>query len=369
LQETEEAPVTVTETTHATEFATQRLRVVLATPLDEELCQLVEQREPRLALIRDHSLLPAQRHAGDHWGDPAFSRTPEQQARFEELLNSADALYGIPGESATALRRTVEANPGLRWVHTTAAGGGSQVRSARLSDSDLQRVAFSQSAGVHAEPLAEFALLGVLAGLKSLPRLQAAQAEARWAERWTMPLISDQTIVVVGLGSIGRAVAAKFALLGARVIGVHRRQVEAPGVDHIVNTDELVDVAAAADAIIMTLPATEATDKMLSADVLARVRPGLTVVNVGRGATVDEPALVAALRDGRVGYAALDVFAKEPLAPDSALWAMPNVLVSPHTSALHPGEDRLIAELFATNAGRLLDGKPLINRIDTVEFY
>jgi phosphoglycerate dehydrogenase-like enzyme len=184
-----------------------------------------------------------------------------------------------------------------------------------------------------------------------------------------MQLISDQTIVVVGLGSIGRAVAAKLSLLGARVIGVHRREVDAPGVDQIVSVDQLGDVAARADAIIMTLPGTIATEKMLSAEVLGRVKPGVTVVNVGRGTTVDEDALIAALRNGRVGYAALDVFAKEPLAEQSPLWGMSNVLVSPHTSALHPNEDRLIAELFATNAGRLLDGKPLINRVDTVEFY
>jgi phosphoglycerate dehydrogenase-like enzyme len=352
-----------------TDDRTTGLRVVLATPLDEELCQLVEQREPRLTLIRDHSLLPPQRHAGDHWGDPEFVRTTAQQSRFEELLDTAEALYGIPAESATALRRTVEANPALRWVHTTAAGGGSQVRAAKLSKNDLNRVEFSQSAGVHAEPLAEFALLGVLAGLKNLPRLQSAQAQAQWAPRWTMQLISDQTIVLVGLGSIGRAVAAKLALLGAHVIGVHRREVDAPGVDHIVPVEQLVDVAAQADAIIMTLPGTAATEKMLSAEVLARVKPGVTVVNVGRGTTIDEDALITALQDGRVGYAALDVFAKEPLPGESPLWGMSNVLVSPHTSALHPGEDRLIAELFAANAGRLLDGKPLINRMNTVEFY
>jgi phosphoglycerate dehydrogenase-like enzyme len=174
---------------------------------------------------------------------------------------------------------------------------------------------------------------------------------------------------VVGLGSIGRAVAAKFALLGATVIGVHRREVEAEGVSRIVPVDELGDVAAQADAVVMTLPGTTATEKMLSAEVLTRFRPGTILVNVGRGSTIDEDALVEALRDGRVGFAALDVFATEPLPADSPLWGMPSVLISPHTAALHPGEDRLIAELFAENAGRFLDGRPLINRVNTVEFY
>ncbi|MET0990157.1 MAG: NAD(P)-dependent oxidoreductase, partial [Glaciihabitans sp.] len=157
--------------------------------------------------------------------------------------------------------------------------------------------------------------------------------------------------------------------LGATVIGVHRREVDAEGVSRIVPVEELGDVAAHAQAIVMTLPGTAQTDKMLSADVLSRLQPGTILINVGRGTTIDEEALVGALEDGRIGFAALDVFATEPLPADSPLWGMPNVLISPHTAALHPGEDRLIAELFAENAGRFLDGRDMINRVNTVEFY
>ena len=99
------------------------------------------------------------------------------------------------------------------------------------------------------------------------------------------------------------------------------------------------------------------------------MRPGTILVNVGRGTVVDEDALLPALRDGSIGFAALDVFAVEPLPADSPLWDEPNVLVSPHTAALNAAEDRLIAELFADNATRLLDGRELRNRVDTVDFY
>ncbi len=346
-----------------------RLRVVVATPLSEQLCALVEQREPRIELIRDQALLPPQLHPGDHDGDPAFSRNPEEQKRFEAMVDSAEALYGLPEESPSALRRTVAANPQLRWVHTTPAGGGAQIRAARLPAEALERIAFTQSGGVHAEPLAEFALLGVLAGLKGLPRLQTAQAERRWGPRFGTALLSKQTILVVGLGAIGRATAEKLALLGARVIGVHRREIEAPGVERIVPVAEFAAAAAEADAVVLSLPGTTATERMLSREVLAAFRPGTMLVNLGRGSTIDEDALIEALHDGRVGFAALDVFATEPLPESSPLWGMPNVLVSPHTGALTDDEDRLIAELFAENAGRLLDGRELINRIDTVEFY
>jgi len=123
------------------------------------------------------------------------------------------------------------------------------------------------------------------------------------------------------------------------------------------------------DGIVLALPGTAHTSGLVSAQVLARVRPGVILVNVGRGTVVDEDALLHALQDGRVGFAALDVFASEPLPPDSPFWALPNVLVSPHTAALDPDEETRIADLFAENAGRLLDGRELRNRMDTAEFY
>jgi phosphoglycerate dehydrogenase-like enzyme len=348
---------------------TGRLRVVVSTPLSEELCALIEQREPRVDVIRDQSLLPPQRHPGDHTGDPAFVRTPEQRARFEAMVDTAEALYGLPDESGRALHRTVEVNAQLRWVHATPAGGGAQVKSAHLTAEQLDRIAFTTSAGVHAQPLAEFALLGVLAGAKRLPVLRERQERHEWTGRWALGHVAEQTVLVVGLGGIGRRSAELIAAVGATVVGVHRRQVDAPGVSHIVPVERLAEVASTADAIVLALPGTDLTHHMLSREVLAKVKPGITIVNVGRGTTVDEPALIEALIDGRVGFAALDVTYKEPLAADSPLWDLPTVLLSPHAAALSTSEDRRIAELFATNATRLIDGHPLINPVNMQEFY
>ncbi len=325
--------------------------------------------EPRIDFVRDHSLLPPQRFPGDHSGDPAFVRTPAQQQVFEEMVDSAQALYGVPDEQPAALARTVAANPGLRWVHTMPAGGGAQVKAAGLDAADLERVAFSTSAGVHAESLAEYAVFGLLAGAKSLPRLIAQQRRGEWSDRWAMGLISQQRILLVGLGSIGRATAAKLKVLGATVVGTSRSTQGIDDVDEVVRPDELVDAVRDVDGIVVSLPGTAATEGLVSAKVFAAVKPGVTIVSVGRGTVVDEEAMIAALADGRIGFAALDVFAVEPLNPVSPLWSHPNVLISPHTAALNPAEDRLIAQLFARNATRFLDGAELINRVDTVEFY
>lgn len=335
-----------------------RLRIAIATPLDDGLVELIRRSDDRLEVD----------HRPDLIGPEGRDRSPEAQAEYEQYVDRAEALFGVPDQSGRALRRTVDANPALRWVHTIPAGGGQQVKAARLSDAQLGRILFTTSAGVHAQPLAEFALFGVMAGIERLAELREAQGRREWIASRPTPLLAETRVAVVGLGGIGRRTAELLAGLGVEVIGVHRREVDAPGVARIEPVERLADVLAEVDAVVMTLPGTDETRGMLSADALALARD-LTVVNVGRGTTIDEDALIAALADGRVGSAVLDVFEQEPLPPHSPLWDDPRVVVSPHTAARSPHEMRLTAELFADNARRLLDDQPLRNVVNTREFY
>ena len=351
---------------------TDSIQVAVATPLPEELCELIRERAPRVELIREASLLPTPRWLADFKGDPSFTRTPQQQRAFEEILNSADVLYGIPDMNPALLASTVRANPKLRWVQAMSAGAGADVKAAALTPDELERVIFTTSAGVHAGPLAEFAVFGLLAGAKNLTRLQEDQRARHWPGRWPMNQISEQTVLVMGLGSIGWEVARKLAALGATVIGTSRRPIDVPGVSAVVdphNEQQMLNAIKRADAVVVTLPGTEATNKLLSARLLAAAKPGLVVASVGRGTVIDEEALIAGLASGHIGFAALDVFASEPLAPYSPLWDMDNVIISPHTAANSPHEERLIAELFADNARRFIDGEPLRNVVNTREFY
>lgn len=340
--------------------------MVIAAPLEASLAEYVAGSDPRLEVVYEPDLLAS---ADIDWMLGPKQRTPDEQARFDALVDSADALYGVPDHSGRALARTVAANPGLRWVHTIPAGGGQQVRAAHLDDAALQRILFTTSAGVHAVPLAEFAVFGVTAGAKRMPWLQGMQARKQWGPREPLGLFREQTVLVVGLGQIGRLTAQLLSRIGFRVVGVHRREVDAPGVAGIVPVSQLAEAAREADAIVLALPGTTETDKLLSREVLAAVKPGVTIVNVGRGTTVDEAALVEALQDGRVGLAVLDVTYVEPLPEDSPLWTLPNVVLAPHTAAISPHEPRLIAELFVDNARRFLDGVPLRNVVNTSEFY
>jgi phosphoglycerate dehydrogenase-like enzyme len=346
-----------------------RLRVAIAAPVPPGLTDFVTEREPRIDLRYDPEVLPPMRHPADFSGDPSYSRTPEQWQRYEEMLVDADALYGIPDVDPAALRHVVEANPDLRWVHTMAAGGGATVQAANLTPEQLNKIIFTSSAGVHAGPLAEFAIFGLLAGAKGLPRLNAQQAAREWSGRWMMGQLEEQTVLVIGLGGIGRRIVELLGPFGTTIIGTSRRAASVPGVDEVIHPDDLGSVASRVDAVISTLPGTDATTGLLGRSFFAALKAGATVVNVGRGTVIDEAALIDALSDGRVGFAALDVFATEPLPPDSPLWSMPSVLVSPHTAALSVHEDRRIAELFCDNATRLLDGQELRNVINTQEFY
>lgn len=346
-----------------------RPRVVIAVDLPEPLCREIEQAEPRVEVVWDHSLYRPRRGPADWAGDPDHERTAEQLEAYRDMVDSAEVLFSLPDVDPAELRRTVGANPRLRWVQAMAAGGGAQLRSAGLSPEDLSRVTVTTTAGVHGSPLAEFAVFGVMAGAKTLPRLLRQQREHRWEERWEMKQIDEMTVLIVGLGGIGAACAEKFSALGARVLGTTRSGAPVPHVNELVPMEELARAAGAVDAIVVTLPGTAATEGLIGQEVLDAVQPGTVVVNVGRGTAVDEDALITALEAGRVGFAALDVVAVEPLAQDSPLWDHPNVLISPHTAALSWREEQRIARLFVANLRRYLDGEPLRNVVDTVEFY
>ncbi|HZQ82391.1 MAG TPA: D-2-hydroxyacid dehydrogenase [Gaiellaceae bacterium] len=330
--------------------------VLIATPIEPELVERLRAVDERLEVLYEPDLLPPPRYPSDHAGDPSFERTPEQEERFTALLSEAEVLFGFPGEDPKQLARVVDAAPNLRFVQATYAGAGQQLRAAGLDRDDLERIAFASSSGVHAGPLAEWSIFGILAFCKGLPRLLADKAARRW-DHYPVDELRDSTVLIVGLGAIGREVARLAEAFGMNVLSVRREQGD---------LDELLPQA---DAIVVTLPLTHETEGLIGRDRIARMRDGAIFVNVGRGGVVDEDALVEALRSGKLRGAALDVFAHEPLPDDSPLWTLDNVIISPHTSALSTRENERVVELFAENLRRYLAGDELLSRVRTSLFY
>ncbi|MFL5795097.1 MAG: D-2-hydroxyacid dehydrogenase [Actinomycetota bacterium] len=344
---------------------------MIASPLEAELAATIRAAEPRAEVLFEPDLLPPARYPADHRGDPAFRRDAEAEARWRVLLDRAEVLFGIPDDTAEGLAAAVTGLPRLRWIHATSAGAGEQVRKAALPAEALKRVAITTSSGVHAVPLAEYAILGLLAVAKELPRFVEEQRAKAWPEvRRPLRELDGQTLFLVGLGDIGRETARLGKALGMRTVGFRRTQGPPPEwVDEVHGPERLAELAGRADAMVVSLPLTDQTAGLIDRATIDRLPASCIFVNVGRGGVVDEPALIDALRERRIAGAVLDVFATEPLPEDSPLWTLPNVLVTPHAAALSARENERIVQLFVDNLRRYLDGRPLRNVVEPGVFY
>ena len=345
------------------------VEVMIATPLEEALVQEIKDTDHRIEVLYEPELLPPARYPADHRGDPDFRRDAAQEERWNSMLEKAEVIFGLPGESAEGLADAVRRGERLNWIQATNAGTGEQVRQASLSPEELDRVAITTASGVHAGPLAEFCMFGILAFTKSLPRMLEDKKQQRW-ERYPARELRDRTLLVIGLGKIGIEVARLAKSFGMHTVGLKRHpNEEVPHVDEVRPQESLKEVVPDADAVVVTLPLTEETRGMVSREVIDSMKPECIFVNVGRGGVVDEAALAEALEEQRIAGAALDVFQEEPLPSESPLWKLPNVLLSPHTAALSEAENRRIVELFQENLSLYLDGEELMNRVEPTAFY
>lgn len=344
-------------------MATQR--VFVATPLRSDLVERIRAAYPEVEVVVEQDLLPPQRYRGDHAGPADFARSEDADQRFWGLVRDCDVLYGIPDNGPAGLLKATENNERLRWVQLMAAGGGATVVAADLPAGARDNVQFTTAAGVHASQMAEFAIMGVLMGLKRLPHLTRLQRDHDWPKLHTANRSAvGATLLVLGLGAIGAEVARLAAALRMNVIGVARTPRPVEYVDRVVPLEDLDEVIGEADAIVVALPGTTVTAGLVGTHFLSRAKDGVTLVNVGRGPVVDESALVEAVRSDKVSCAVLDVTEVEPLPKTSPLWDLDNVYLSPHSAALDDYEDDRICELFLDNLGRYLRDEPLTNLID-----
>jgi D-2-hydroxyacid dehydrogenase (NADP+) len=285
------------------------------------------------------------------------ARLPDAEcARAEIAFFSVDIFPDYSRQFFSAVRKA----PRLKWLHAFNVGVDHPIYAELLE----RGVRVTTSAGSTAEPIAQTAIMGLLALARGFPRWLVNQRTRTWSPlRQQLPRdLKEQTAVVVGLGKIGAEIARLARALGLKVIGVRRgpRRAEDP-VDELHPPAALSGLLARCDWLFVACPLTPETRGLIGATALAALPKGARVVNVSRGEIVDEAALIAALKDGQLAGAYLDVFATEPLAPDSPLWDLPNVLVTPHNSGAAMGNDERVLEIFLDNLGRWQRGAPLVN--------
>jgi phosphoglycerate dehydrogenase-like enzyme len=264
---------------------------------------------------------------------------------------------------APTMRRFFEmatSSRNLRWIHTNSAGAD------RPEYRPLQArgVTLTTSSGATAPTIALSVAGAVIALAREFPAVMAAQRQRAWiplrGERTPRDL-AGQVALVVGLGPIGREIARLLKAIGLEVIGVRRSAAAIENCDATIDFAGLKAVLPRADWVILACPLSDLTRGLIDAQALALLPAGARLLNVSRGAVVDEAALIAALRSGKLAGAYLDVFTREPLDPDSPLWTLPNVIISPHSSSYSQGYADRVGEIFLDNLARWRDGIPLRN--------
>ncbi len=289
---------------------------------------------------------------------------PRPSDEVLDAIRDAEAYFGfgIPRVLFLEARR-------LRWVHSAAAGVGSALYP-EMAQSD---VLFTNSAGIHAIPIAEYVVGGILHFLRGFDFSIDQQRRSEWNKA---PFVRLDSVVremdsvralIVGTGGIGTAVAERLTSLGARCTGVRRRVGlgAPPGFQRVIGINAIDDELPSHDVVVLAAPLTGETAGLLTAERLDLLPQMAIIINVARGALLDEEALVVRLRDGRVRGAVLDVFREEPLAEASELWKLPQVLLTPHVSPVSPGRfwPRQL-DLFLDNWRRYVKGEPLRNLVD-----
>lgn len=311
----------------------------------------------------------------------SFWRIPPElpeavRGRWPEMrvvhLNTYDALPAELPETDIFVGFTLQpdqlaAARKLKWIHVTAAGVSQLMR----PDVRDNGVIVTNSRGIHAIPMAEHTMGMLLALARKFPSSVRFQMERRWAQQeiWEAPHppseLQGATLVIVGFGAIGSELARRARAFGMRVCAVTRSgRADDSLAERVFPAAELSRALPEADYVVLAAPDTPATHHMIGARELAAMKPSAHLVNVARGALVDEPALIDALKRGTIAGAALDVTEKEPLAPESPLWNLENVFITPHTSSvgvqLWPRQTQLLLE----NLERWFSGRELLNLVD-----
>ena len=293
--------------------------------------------------------------------------SPPTREASDALLPEADIVLGFAVREDNFARAKR-----LRWIHSTAAGV-EWILFPELVRSDI---ALTCSRGLHAVSIAEHTLGVMLAFARQLHLSRDAQRERRWSQsaQWEagpgFAQLQGGTVGIVGFGHIGRAIGERCRALGMHVLAVRRHPAADPAPAHEQwGSDRLAELLERSDWVVLAAPHTGETRGMIGAAELARMQPSARLLNIGRGALVDERALIAALESGRLAGAGLDVFEQEPLPDASPLWALPQVIASPHVSGLGPDYWARASEVFARNLRLWLAGRPLENVVDKQAGY
>jgi len=329
----------------------ESINLLITTALNETSLKQIQSVSSRIKLTDVSGLAQSEKK-----GDAAAKK------QLDDLLSGAEIIYGF-----RLPENVIARSPKLKWFQTMSAGVD------RFLDNEFRRssVIMTSVSGIHATPISEFVMGLMLMLAKQAPLAFRQRQQKQW-QPFLASVLRSKTVGVVGLGHIGREVARLAKAFGMRVVATRRsarKSQRARYVDRLFAREHLSDLLSESDYVVLTLPLTAETYRIIGEAELRRMKPTAYLINVARGNLVDEKALVRALEEHRIAGAGLDVFAMEPLSQDSPLWDFPDVIISPHIAG---GMEDYVARataLFCENLRRYLDGRRLINVVDKKRGY
>jgi phosphoglycerate dehydrogenase-like enzyme len=287
-----------------------------------------------------------------------------QQPRFETGVSASDVVLSPVADCLLLWQSNlveavgaVERMSSVGWVHSRSAGVPDEL----LAVCESRNVMLTNGSGAHGVAIAEYVACVLLALSKRLPEMLENQRQRVWCSQPTQHELRGRTVGIIGVGALGEACARVLRPFGVELIGIRRTSGDVPGFDEIHSTQDLPSVLPRLDVLVIAAPLTAATRGLISAPELSLLGSHAILINVGRGAIVDEPALIHALSAGRLGGAALDVYAREPVPADSPLWSTPNLIMSPHCADQTAQTVERALDLFLENLQRWASGQPLRN--------
>lgn len=327
--------------------------IAITFSIDPELTERIRATDPRIRIL-DFPQLALR---------PGVEHSAEELEQAKRVLAQAEVLFGparIPPE-------LIAAATNLTWFQSIVAGADALVKEGLVG----KHFVVTNASGLAAAAIAEWAMGAMLALNKGFPASFRHQLEHKWEFRFT-PELRGQTCGIAGMGAIGRALAQRARAFGMRVVA-SRRTIQPgdtdPDCDLLVPYSDLDTLLRESDFLVLCVPLTPETERLIGAAELAKMKPTASLLNVARGQVVDQAALVAALRDGTIAAAALDVTDPEPLPPDDPLWDLPNLLLTPHISGAVEGYGHRATEIFIENLARYCRGEALENIVDPVLLY
>ena len=329
----------------------ESINVLVTSPIGEEFLKQIAAVSPRIKVTDAYELCRAERKGNF-----------ENKERFDAILADAEIIYGLEFPQNGYSRA-----PKLKWFQAMWAGVE------RFVDDEFRRssAVMTTVSGIHAIPMAEYVVMVMLMFVKGIPGCFELKQEKLW-KRFNPTDLRSKVVGIVGLGHIGREVARLAKALGMEVMATRRSAKpgeQAKYVDSLLPREQLPQLLSNCDFVVLSLPATPETDKLIGEKELRTMKPTAYLINVARGSVVDEDALIRGLEENWIAGAGLDVFSAEPLPEDSRLWELPNVIFTPHISGNLDNYYKRSTELFCENLRRYVSGKRLFNVVDKKKGY